>query len=113
ITIGLLLGGLLTNTLGWRWVYFITVPIGLAVLFGVRTLKDAEKSSGRLDIFGAITSTSGMAALLYGITHGGEHGWADPFTWGLFILAAVLLIIFVSSQAKGKHPLLPLSIFND
>ena len=113
IVIGLLLGGLLTNTLGWRWVYFITVPIGLAVLLGIRSLSDAEKSSGRLDIFGAITSTVGMAALLFGVTRGGEHGWYDSITWYSFILAIALLGVFFISQAKGKNPLLPLNIFKN
>ena len=112
IVIGLLLGGLLTNTLGWRWVYFITIPIGLLVLFGIRNLTDAEKSSGRLDIFGAITSTTGMAALLYGVTRGGEHG-LDTITLTSFILAVALLAIFIIGQAKGKSPLLPLHIFKD
>lgn len=95
IIAGLILGGLLTGLLGWRWAFFINVPVGLAVLAGSRTLVEAELHKGRPDLMGAITSIGGMAALVYGITRGGEHGWADstplphllfplfccPFSW--------------------------------
>lgn len=113
IVAGLLLGGLLTGLLGWRWVFFINVPIGLAVLAGTNALVDAERHAGNIDIIGAATSTGGMAALIYAITSGGEHGWSDSKTLGALAIAASLLPLFVFTQARAIQPLLPLRLFND
>ncbi len=113
IIAGLILGGLLTGLLGWRWAYFINLPIGLAVLAGSRTLVEAELHNGRPDVAGAITSIGGMAALVYGITRGGEHGWTDGVTLAAFAAAAVLLPLFVVLQARNNDPLLPLGLFKD
>ncbi|MEK8170910.1 MFS transporter [Streptomyces sp. M19] len=73
-TVGLLLGGVLTDALDWRWVFFVNIPIGLTVLAGTTALVEAERHPGRLDVPGAITGTGGLIALVYGITRGGEHG---------------------------------------
>lgn len=113
IVAGLLLGGVLTSTLGWRWVFFINIPIGLAVLAGSRILSEAELHRGRLDLAGAVTSIAGMSALVYGITRGGEHGWTDSVTFAAFAVAVVLLPLFLFLQARGKSPLLQLHLFND
>jgi EmrB/QacA subfamily drug resistance transporter len=113
IVAGLLLGGVLTGTLGWRWVFLINVPIGLAVLAGSRTLVEAELSKGRLDVTGALTSIGGVGALVYAIMRGGEHGWTDPVTLGSFAAAALLLPLFLVVQARTAHPLLPLGLFKD
>jgi EmrB/QacA subfamily drug resistance transporter len=113
IIAGLILGGLLTGLLGWRWAFYINVPIGLAVLAGSRTLVEAELHKGRPDFAGALTSIGGMAALVYGITRGGEHGWGDDVTLASFAAAMILLPLFLILQARGKDPLLPLSLFKD
>lgn len=113
IVAGLLLGGVLTSTLGWRWVFFINIPVGLAVLVGSRVLVEAELHRGKLDILGALSSIGGMSALVYGITRGGEHGWADPVTLMSFAVAAVLLPLFITLQSRGRDPLLPLRLFGD
>ncbi|MBM1173867.1 DHA2 family efflux MFS transporter permease subunit [Microvirga arabica] len=113
IIVGLILGGLLTGTLGWRWAFFINVPIGLAVLAGSGRLVEAELHKGRPDFAGAITSIGGMAALVYGITRGGEHGWTDPITLASFAASAILLPVFLVLQARSKDPLLPLRLFRD
>ncbi|MER5173887.1 MFS transporter [Thioclava kandeliae] len=113
IVLGLLLGGVLTSTLGWRWVFFINIPIGLAVLAGSRILAEAELHRGRIDLAGALTSICGMTALVYGLTRGGEHGWGDPVTLLAFAGAAVLLPLFLILQACAKSPLLPMRLFAD
>ncbi|MFF2847798.1 MFS transporter [Streptomyces sp. NPDC058001] len=112
-TVGLLLGGVLTDVLDWRWVFFVNIPIGLAVLAGTRTLVEAERHPGRLDIPGAITGTGGLIALVYGITRGGEHGWTDAFTLISFTTAAALLVAFLMLQSRTAHPMMPLRLFKD
>lgn len=113
IVVGLLLGGVLTDTLGWRWVFFINVPIGLLVLLGSRSLVTAQRSHGQLGATGAALGTGGMVALVYAITRLGEDGFTDPVALALLATAAVLLSVFVASQARSRNPLLPLSVFRD
>ncbi|WP_227873216.1 MFS transporter [Brachybacterium ginsengisoli] len=113
IVIGLLLGGVLTDLLDWRWVFFINVPIGLVVLWGTRTLVAAERRTGRLGMIGAVLGTGGMISLVYSITRFGEDGFADPIAWTLVGLAAVLLVAFVLAQRSSSRPLVPLSLFAD
>ncbi|MGW5864687.1 MFS transporter [Streptomyces sp. NPDC055239] len=112
-TVGLLLGGVLTDVLDWRWVFFVNIPIGLAVLAGTRTLVEAERHRGRLDVPGAITGTGGLIALVYGITRGGEHGWTNAVTLTSFGTAAVLLLTFLLLQSRTAHPMMPLRLFKD
>jgi EmrB/QacA subfamily drug resistance transporter len=112
-TVGLLLGGVLTDVLDWRWVFFVNIPIGLAVLAGTRSLVEARRHPGRLDVPGAITGTGGLIALVYGITRGGDQGWANGLTLASFAAAAGLLAAFLTIQARTAHPMMPLRLFRD
>jgi MFS family permease len=107
ITVGVLLGGVLTGMLDWRWVFFINVLIGLAVLVGSGMLAKGERRKGRLDTFGAVTGTAALTALTFGITRGGEHGWSNPITVGAFAVFGVMLVLFLVSQARSSNPMLP------
>jgi EmrB/QacA subfamily drug resistance transporter len=113
IVAGVLLGGALTGLLDWRWVFFINIPIGLAVLAGTRVLAEGQRHGGRLDTPGAVTGTAAMVALVYGITRAGEHGWTDALTLAVFAVAAVLLALFLVLQSRTALPLLPLGLFAD
>jgi EmrB/QacA subfamily drug resistance transporter len=113
IVMGLLLGGLLTDTLGWRWVFFINVPIGILVLLGSRTLVSAERHAGSLDVRGAVLGTGGMVALVYAITRFSEDGFTDVIGLGLVGAAALLLVSFVATQARSRTALLPLGLFRN
>jgi predicted MFS family arabinose efflux permease len=99
--------------LSWRWVFFINIPIGLAVLAGTGALAEGQRNTGRLDIPGAISGTGAMVALAYGITRGGEHGWGDVVTAGALILAAALAALFLRLQSRSQHPMLPLELLRD
>ncbi|MFE0102569.1 MFS transporter [Streptomyces sp. NPDC059009] len=112
-TVGMLLGGVLTDALDWRWVFLVNVPIGLAVLAGTRALVEAERHTGRLDVPGTLTGTGALLALVYGLTRGGEHGWADALTLGCFFAAAALLFAFLRVQSRSAHPMMPLGLFKD
>src|SRR5918994_2576194 len=105
IVVGLLLGGLLTGTLGWRWVFFINIPIGLLVLLGSRSLVATAPHPGRLGVAGAALGTGGMVALVYAITRFGEDGLSDPVALILLAAAAVLLVVFTLPQARSRNPL--------
>jgi EmrB/QacA subfamily drug resistance transporter len=113
IIAGVLLGGALTGLLDWRWVFFINIPIGLAVLAGTSVLAEGQRHRSRLDTPGAVTGTGAMVALVYGITRAGEHGWTDPLTLAAFAATAVLLAVFLALQARTAQPLLPLTLFAD
>jgi EmrB/QacA subfamily drug resistance transporter len=109
-TIGLLLGGVLTDYLSWRWVLFVNVPIGVAVLAGTVVLAGAGREHGRLDVPGAVIGTAGLVSLVYAITRGGNDGWADHLTVSFFVAAAILLIAFVAIQTRSDHPMMPLRL---
>lgn len=112
--IGLLAGGMLTEWLDWRWVLFVNVPIG--VLIAVLTplyISESERHTGRFDIAGALTSTAGMASLVYGFIRAADQGWRDSLTIGSFGAAIVLLVAFFFVETRAKEPITPLRMFAD
>lgn len=112
--VGVLLGGILTQYLGWEWNFFINVPIGIAVFYGLRKFVPAhiqEESDKNLDIPGAILVTGGLIGLVYALVEAPNWGWTSFNTIGLFALSVVLLIAFTVNESRAKHPLMPLSIF--
>lgn len=113
ITVGVLLGGLLSGLLDWRWVFFINVPIGLAVLAGTVALVEGPRRRGRLDTPGAVTGTGAVLALAYGITRGGEHGWSEVLTVGALLSALALTVLFLVLESRREQPMLPLALFRD
>ena len=111
-SVGLVLGGMLTDWISWRWGLFVNVPIGLAiVLLAPRFLPETERRSGRFDVTGALTSTLGMTALVYGFVRAASDGWLDPFTLASFAAGAVLLAAFVVTERRAEQPITPLHLF--
>lgn len=112
--IGLILGGLLTDTVGWRWVLFVNVPIGVLVaLVAPRVLTETERHRGRFDLPGALTATSGLALLVYGLTRAATDGWSDTGTIAALAVAVTLLVVFVVVESASKHALMPMRIFEN
>ncbi len=112
--IGLILGGVLVDALSWRWVLFVNAPIGLALTVATPlVLPESERNPGRLDLPGAVTSTAGMAALVYGFIHAATSGWRGGVTLGSFAAAAALLAAFVVIEARSPHALMPLRLFTN
>lgn len=113
--IGLLLGGILTQYLDWRWDFFINVPIGLAVAWGIYKLvpkhASEERSHKHLDLPGAVLVTGALISLVYAAELAIKDGWVNITTLGLFATAIVLTGAFVLNEKRSKHPLVPLSIF--
>jgi EmrB/QacA subfamily drug resistance transporter len=111
---GVLLGGALTSSLSWSWIFYINVPVGLTVLAATPFLlreSNAGLATRRLDLPGAISITSGLMLLVYGMTRAAQHGWATGETVGLLGGAAALMVTFFVIESRSQAPLLPLKIF--
>ncbi|MEJ8638010.1 MULTISPECIES: MFS transporter [Streptomyces] len=112
--IGLLAGGMLVEWLNWRWVFFVNVPIALIiVLLTPRHINESERHPGNFDLLGALTSTLGMVALVYGFIRAAQEGWRDPVTLGSFAAAVVLLASFIMVERRSSQPITPLHMFAD
>jgi EmrB/QacA subfamily drug resistance transporter len=108
--VGLVLGGILTTGLGWEWVFFINVPIGVATAIGVLRVVEGARPSAvarRLDVLGAVTAVAGLVLLVYGIDGANDHGWDSPRTALLLIAAAALLATFAGVERRVREPILP------
>lgn len=112
-TIGLLLGGVLTEYLSWRWVLLINVPLALLILAGTKVLAEGNRERGRIDLFGAITATGGLTLLVYAIHHAGTAGWTDAVALACFVAAVVLLAVFLIAQTRSSSAMLPLRVIRD
>jgi EmrB/QacA subfamily drug resistance transporter len=112
--VGLMAGGMLTQWASWRWVLFVNVPIGLAVLVLARAvLPETPRHIGRFDLAGALTSSVGMGTLVFGLIHAASHGWGDTTTLASFVLGLVLLGSFVGIELRAPSPITPLRLFAD
>jgi EmrB/QacA subfamily drug resistance transporter len=110
--IGLLLGGILTSYVSWRWIFFVNVPIGaVGLVMAPRVLRDSTPKAGRLDTPGALTVTAGMLSLVYGLTNASLHPWTSAGTLGPLAGAVVLLGAFLAIERRSAAPLMPFSIF--
>jgi EmrB/QacA subfamily drug resistance transporter len=111
---GVLLGGFLTSSLAWSWIFFINVPVGIALVavspFLLRESK-AELGHRLFDVAGAVTVTSGLMLLVYAMTRATEIGWSSAETIGLLVASTALILSFVAIELRSKAPLLPMRIF--
>ncbi|HVC70031.1 MAG TPA: MFS transporter [Acidimicrobiales bacterium] len=111
-SVGLVLGGMLTSWVSWRWGLFINVPIGVAlVLLAPRYLPESERRHGRFDLAGAATSTLGMTSLVYGFVRAGSAGWGNRVTLASFVAGAALLGVFALTEKRAEQPITPLHLF--
>jgi len=107
--LGLILGGALVESASWRWVFFVNVPIALLVMLTTPFVLPAiDGHGGRLDIPGALTASSGVALLVYGLVRAPTVGWSSTSTLAAFALALVLLMIFGVIEQRSVQPLIPL-----
>lgn len=112
--VGVLLGGILTQYMGWEWNFFINIPVGILVFIGLLKYVPAhvkEENDKNLDVIGAFLVTGGLMSLVYAFVEAPTWGWTDGRTLGLFAASAALLASFLFNESKAKHPLMPLSIF--
>jgi EmrB/QacA subfamily drug resistance transporter len=113
-SLGVLLGGLLTDALGWHWVFLVNIPIGVALFVLCLVLLPGDRGREQrvpLDVGGAITITLSLMLAVYAIINGNASGWASTQTLALLAAAGLLLAAFLVIQARVRAPLMPLSFF--
>ncbi|MEV0386679.1 MFS transporter [Nonomuraea sp. NPDC050643] len=108
--VGLLLGGALTEYLGWRWIMFVNIPIALLVLAGTFALVPGTRERGGIDLPGAATVTLALGSLVYAINRAGSHGAGDALTLTFGAVAVALLAAFVLIQRGARNPMLPAGV---
>lgn len=111
---GVLLGGIITEYLGWRWNFFINVPVAIAVIAAAWKLlptHESEETHNNLDLFGAVSITGALMLLVYGLVEAPSKGWTATSTLVCLGISIALFITFIINEQRAKHPLVPLKIF--
>jgi len=110
---GVLLGGVLTQSPGWQWIFYINVPVALAVGAAALTLVPRDRSVGHggLDVPGAALVTAGIVALVFAVVRSEQDGWTSPVVLGGGALSVALLLVFLAVERRVPHPLVPLGVF--
>lgn len=113
--IGLLLGGVLTEHLNWRWTLYINlVFVAIALIGGMLLLpRTGRDNRARLDLVGAALVSAGLFAIVFGLSSADDHGWSSFRTWGDTVGGVLLVVLFLAWQARASHPLLPLGTLKD
>lgn len=111
-SVGLVVGGMLTDWVSWRWGLFINVPIGIGLVFAARqVLSETPPEKGQFDVAGALTSTLGITSIVYGFIRVAEVGWTSAEVLAAFTAGVVLLVAFVLIERRVSHPIVPLRLF--
>ena len=113
-SVGVLLGGVLTSVLNWHWIFFVNLPIGIAVYAFCRALLPKDRNAatgGRLDVAGSVTVTLALMLAVYAIVNGNAVGWTSVQTIGLLGVTSLLLALFLGIEAQVRAPLMPLDLF--
>ncbi|MFI7343566.1 MFS transporter [Streptomyces sp. NPDC050085] len=113
-SIGLVLGGALTDLASWRWALLINVPIGAALALALpRVVGETPRHSGRFDLAGAVSGTAGMSFLVYAFIRVSDSGWSDTRALTCFFSSAALLAGFLCVETRARQPIAPLTLFRD
>jgi len=113
-SIGVLLGGVLTDALSWHWIFLVNLPVGVAVFVLSLRLLPASRGTagaGNLDVAGALVVTSSLMLAVYAIVNGNENGWTSARTLGVLGIAAALMVLFLLIEMRVRSPLVPLGLF--
>jgi EmrB/QacA subfamily drug resistance transporter len=111
-SVGLVVGGIVADLVSWRAGFFINVPIGILLIWGARRyIEETPRQTGQFDLPGAILSTTGVVALVYGLVHAAEESWLHRGTAIPLGVGIVLLALFIKVEASAKQPILPLRLF--
>ena len=113
VAIGPLVGGLITEHLGWQWIFFVNIPIGIVAMALVerRLANVAGQDPQPVDLPGLLTFSASLFLLIFGLIRGNPEGWGSPLIVGCLAGAAVLLCVFVAIEHRSAHPMLDLTLF--
>jgi EmrB/QacA subfamily drug resistance transporter len=113
-SLGLVMGGILADTISWRAGFFVNVPIGIALIVATRrVIRETPHAPGKLDLAGALLSTLGMTALVFGFVRSASQGWGDTLTLGSIGCGVLLLALFAVNERRALQPIMPLRLFGD
>ncbi len=111
VAAGPVLGGALTATAGWRWIFFVNLPAGLLALVLLARVPASPRLPVRLDLPGQVAAVIAMGGLTYGVIEGGDQGFGRPLVLASLLVAVVAAAVFLAVQARSSHPTLPLPLF--
>jgi len=111
--VGVLAGGVLTKYLGWEWIFFVNVPVGIAAfLLAPRFVRESRSErESSFDVGGAVTVTAGLALFVYAVSKAPDHGWGSAWTISRILASLIILGIFLFIESRVRFPLMPFSIF--
>jgi EmrB/QacA subfamily drug resistance transporter len=114
-SVGVIASGVLVDGPGWRWIFFINVPVGVALLAlsSLVVAKDSRVVSRRVDVRAAMAVTASLVTLIYALNRGADHGWGTPSTLGLFAAAAALFVVFLRIENRSSQPLVPTRVVRE
>jgi EmrB/QacA subfamily drug resistance transporter len=113
VAVGPLVGGIITDGLGWRWVFFVNVPVGVATIAvaAVRTANKADPEATRLDVAGVLTFSGALFLFVLALVRGNDDGWGSTLIVSLFVGAAVLMVSFIVVELRQARPMFDMSLF--